>query len=177
MDRCLDIIGSLAEQLDQPMLNWVHSYMRAVRAQIAGDTDRPNSGPREALQIGTDSGQPDAALVLRRAARSGELPTRHLRRAGPTPRADGRRHSRDSPKRSPRRWLWPMSKQAESTTRVACWRSSPPPTSIFRSTRAGSPRWPCTPRSPSRAGTRSMPGRCSTGSRRGPIRCPLPALG
>ena len=69
MDRCLEIAGSLAEQLDQPTLNWVHSFTRAMRAQIAGDTDQAEQLATEALQIGTDSGQPDAAAVLRRAAR------------------------------------------------------------------------------------------------------------
>ena len=38
MDRCLEIMGSHAAELDQPTLNWVHSYARAVRAQIAGDS-------------------------------------------------------------------------------------------------------------------------------------------
>ena len=62
MDRCLEIMGSLAAQLDQPMLNWVHSCARAVRAQIAGDTEQAEQWATEALQIGTDSGQPDATL-------------------------------------------------------------------------------------------------------------------
>ena len=63
MDRCLEIMGSRAAQLDQPMLNWVHSHARAVRAQIAGDTEQAEQWATEALQIGTDSGQPDATLV------------------------------------------------------------------------------------------------------------------
>ncbi len=40
MDRCLDIIGSLAEQLDQPMLNWVHSC-GACRASADRRGHRP----------------------------------------------------------------------------------------------------------------------------------------
>ena len=64
MDRYLGIVGTLAEQLDQPMLHWQHTYARAHRAQIAGDNDQAETWAVEALQIGTDSGQPDAALYF-----------------------------------------------------------------------------------------------------------------
>ena len=60
MDRCLEIMGSLAEQLDQPNLTWVHRYARALQAQIAGNTEQTELLATEALQLGTDSGQPDA---------------------------------------------------------------------------------------------------------------------
>ena len=63
MDRCLEIMESRAAQLDQPILNWVHSWARAVRAQIAGDIDQVERLAAEALQIGTDSGQPDATFI------------------------------------------------------------------------------------------------------------------
>jgi len=64
VDRCLEIMGSLAEQLDQPTLRWVHTYLGAGRAQIAGDTDRAEQLATEALQIGTDGGEPDATLFF-----------------------------------------------------------------------------------------------------------------
>jgi hypothetical protein len=60
MDRCIAIMGSLTEQLGQPMLRWTHTYARATQAVIAGDTDRAEELVMEALQLGTDSGQPDA---------------------------------------------------------------------------------------------------------------------
>lgn len=60
-DRCLEIQRSLAEQLDQPLLSWVFTLMRVPRARIAGDTDLAEALANEALQIGTDCGQPDAA--------------------------------------------------------------------------------------------------------------------
>jgi tetratricopeptide (TPR) repeat protein len=63
-DRCWEIVGSLADQLDQPMLHWQHRNMRALRAQIAGDTDQFEQLASEALRLGTDSGQPDAALFF-----------------------------------------------------------------------------------------------------------------
>jgi tetratricopeptide (TPR) repeat protein len=63
MDRCLEIKRPLVEQLDQPFLNWVHALQRATRALIAGDSDRAEQLATEALQIGTDGGQPDAFIV------------------------------------------------------------------------------------------------------------------
>ena len=64
MDRCLAIKGPLVEQLNQPFLNWVHTLQLATRALIAGDTDRAEQLATEALQIGTDGGQPDALIVF-----------------------------------------------------------------------------------------------------------------
>ena len=64
MDRCYEITGSLADQLNQPPLNWANTLTRAWRAQIAGDTDQAEQLATEALQIGTDSGQPDATIFF-----------------------------------------------------------------------------------------------------------------
>lgn len=64
MDRCLGILGSLAEKLDQPTLHWVNTYARALRAQIAGNIERAERLAIEALHLGTDSGQPDAAFFF-----------------------------------------------------------------------------------------------------------------
>ena len=64
MDRCIEIMCSLAEQLDQPILSWTNTFHLAKRAQIAGDTDLAEQLATEALQIGTDCGQPDAALFF-----------------------------------------------------------------------------------------------------------------
>ena len=63
MDRCYDIAWSIAERLDQPTLNWQRAMMRALCAQLAGDTDDAEARATEALRIGLDSGQPDAAAV------------------------------------------------------------------------------------------------------------------
>ncbi len=65
MDRCIDIRGSLVAQLDQPTLNWIDTYTRAKRAQIAGDPDQAEQLATEAFQIGTDGGQPDATTIFR----------------------------------------------------------------------------------------------------------------
>lgn len=64
MDRCIEIMGSMADQLDQPTLSWTNTFHLAKRAQIAGDTDLAEQLATEALQIGTDCGQPDAALFF-----------------------------------------------------------------------------------------------------------------
>ncbi len=64
MLRCVAIHGSIAEQLNQPIFTWDHAFLRAVPAQIAGDTDRAEQLANEALRIGTESGQPDAATIF-----------------------------------------------------------------------------------------------------------------
>ncbi|MDQ3146148.1 MAG: hypothetical protein M3R01_04325, partial [Actinomycetota bacterium] len=64
MDRCYEISGSLAEQLDQPIMNWANIFTRAMRALLAGNTDEAEQLATEALQIGTDSGEPDATVIF-----------------------------------------------------------------------------------------------------------------
>ena len=64
MDRCLEIKRPLVERLDLPFLNWVHTLQCATRAVIAGDSDQAEELALRALQIGTDGGQPDVAIVF-----------------------------------------------------------------------------------------------------------------
>jgi len=64
LDRCFGIAGSQAEQLDQPTLNWVQTFSHATRALVAGDADLAEQLATEALQIGTESGEPDAAGIF-----------------------------------------------------------------------------------------------------------------
>jgi class 3 adenylate cyclase/tetratricopeptide (TPR) repeat protein len=64
LDRCFGIAESQAEQLDQPTLNWVQTFSHATRALVAGDTDLAEQLATEALQIGTDSGEPDATSLF-----------------------------------------------------------------------------------------------------------------
>jgi tetratricopeptide (TPR) repeat protein len=64
MDRCLEIMGPMAERLDQPSLSWIDTYYRSTRAQIAGDIEMAERVATQALQIGTDSGQPDATIFF-----------------------------------------------------------------------------------------------------------------
>ena len=37
MDRCYEMMEALADQLDQPTLNWANTFVHAVRAQTAGE--------------------------------------------------------------------------------------------------------------------------------------------
>ena len=64
MDRCLEIKRPLVDRLDLPFLRWVHTLQRATRAVIAGDSGEAEQLALRALQIGTDGGQPDAAIVF-----------------------------------------------------------------------------------------------------------------
>jgi class 3 adenylate cyclase/tetratricopeptide (TPR) repeat protein len=64
VDRGLLALGSLAEQLDQPFFSWTHAWLRSTRAQIAGDWNQAEQLATEALQIGTDGGQPDATFMF-----------------------------------------------------------------------------------------------------------------
>jgi DNA-binding SARP family transcriptional activator/tetratricopeptide (TPR) repeat protein len=64
MDRCVEMMGSLAETLDQPMLHWTMAYAHATQALIAGDPDRAEALVLAALQLGTDSGQPDTLVTF-----------------------------------------------------------------------------------------------------------------
>ncbi len=64
VDRCLEIAGAVAEQLDQPILNWSVLLNVVARALLVGDTDKAEHLARDAFRIGTDSGQPDATLYF-----------------------------------------------------------------------------------------------------------------
>jgi class 3 adenylate cyclase len=63
-DRCLEIMGSMVERLGQPTFGWVLTFVRATRAQIAGDPERAEALATEAFQIGTEHGEPDAAVIF-----------------------------------------------------------------------------------------------------------------
>jgi len=63
VDRCLAITGTIMTQLGQPTFAWGHNFLAATRAQIAGEVDRAEQLANMALQIGTESGEPDAFLL------------------------------------------------------------------------------------------------------------------
>ena len=94
MDRCIEIMCALAEQLDQPILSWTNTFHLAKRAQIAGDTDLAEQLATEALQIGTDCGQPDAAFFFAGQLMIVSTQRGTLGELDPPHRADGGRGSR-----------------------------------------------------------------------------------
>ena len=63
LDRCLEIQGRMAARVEQPLLTWDHTYFTGMRAQLAGDTERAEELANEALSLGSESGQPDAAII------------------------------------------------------------------------------------------------------------------
>ena len=64
VDRCLEIARHLTSRLNQPTFSWVHAVERTTRFLIAGDTESAEQSATEALKIGTESGQPDAAVLF-----------------------------------------------------------------------------------------------------------------
>jgi class 3 adenylate cyclase/tetratricopeptide (TPR) repeat protein len=64
MDRSLAILGSLAEQLRQPHLLWWQAVQRATRATIDADTGTLEQLANHALELGFESGQPDALTLF-----------------------------------------------------------------------------------------------------------------
>jgi tetratricopeptide (TPR) repeat protein len=77
-DRCMEIVAAMAERLEQPTFLWFYVYTSATQAMIAGDTDEAERLARQALEIGIDSGQPDAtsqfgAQIMTVAAQRGTM--------------------------------------------------------------------------------------------------------
>jgi tetratricopeptide (TPR) repeat protein len=56
----LGVMKGLSERLRQPMMVWVTTYHEAVEAIMFGDHERAEQLATLALEIGTDSAQPDA---------------------------------------------------------------------------------------------------------------------
>ncbi len=79
MDRCLAIHGDMADALGQPLFSWGHAFVLSLRAQIAGDAQAAEKFAVEALEIGTQGGQPDAALIFAGQMNivAGQLGTQH----------------------------------------------------------------------------------------------------
>jgi class 3 adenylate cyclase len=64
MERCMAVQATMAEELDQPVFTWGRLFVGSLRAQISGDTDVAEQYATEALRIGSEGGQPDAALIF-----------------------------------------------------------------------------------------------------------------
>jgi tetratricopeptide (TPR) repeat protein len=79
--RCLGVMRSLSERLRQPILMWITKFHEASEALVFGDHELAEALSTEALQIGTDCGQPDAVsfygsqmvIVRHQQGRLGEL--------------------------------------------------------------------------------------------------------
>jgi len=79
--RCLDTMRAVIRGLPQPTMRWVTLFNDAADALLSGDPDRAEQLATAALEIGTESGQPDAfgfygaelIGVRRQQGRCGEL--------------------------------------------------------------------------------------------------------
>ena len=79
--RCLATMHAVIERLRQPTMIWVTLFNDAADALLSGDPDRAEELATAALEIGTESGQPDAfgfygaemIGVRRQQGRYGEL--------------------------------------------------------------------------------------------------------
>ncbi|MHB8671732.1 MAG: ATP-binding protein, partial [Acidimicrobiales bacterium] len=60
--RCLATMRAVSERLREPILLWFAAVLEAAHALVAGDPDRAELTAADALQIGQDSGQPDAFM-------------------------------------------------------------------------------------------------------------------
>jgi len=60
MDRVLEVVRGLVEQLDQPTLRWVYLFTKAWRSIVDGDIDVLERIATESYEVGTASAQPDA---------------------------------------------------------------------------------------------------------------------
>jgi DNA-binding SARP family transcriptional activator len=61
-DRCLTICGELAAHIGDPALHWVHVNDLCTIALVRGDADVGEQYALQAMQIATDSGQPNPDL-------------------------------------------------------------------------------------------------------------------
>jgi class 3 adenylate cyclase/tetratricopeptide (TPR) repeat protein len=75
MDRAMATAKAAIERLAQPTLDWAYAYDSAMRAQLAGDTDRAEQLASEALRIGTEGGEPDAMNMF-----AGQIVSVHIQR-------------------------------------------------------------------------------------------------
>jgi tetratricopeptide (TPR) repeat protein len=63
IDAAMERMESLAADIGQPSLNWFVTYGRCWRVLLAGDADEAERLADDALQIGSDIGQPDSLTV------------------------------------------------------------------------------------------------------------------
>jgi class 3 adenylate cyclase/tetratricopeptide (TPR) repeat protein len=58
--HCLEALRAVSERLQQPIHLWRMAYCEASNAMVAGDPDKAEEFANLSLQLGMDSGQPDA---------------------------------------------------------------------------------------------------------------------
>ena len=61
--RCLNSLRTLSERLQQPTLTWMTTFKEVGEALMSGDSARAEQFADAALQLGTDTGQPDTFTI------------------------------------------------------------------------------------------------------------------
>jgi class 3 adenylate cyclase len=64
IDASLDQAVSLADEIGQPFLSWVATNVQCTHVLLTGDADEAERLAMTALQLGTESGQPDALVAF-----------------------------------------------------------------------------------------------------------------
>ena len=64
LDHCLQVIQRTAAQINQPIFQWVRTFVLGTRALIAGDLEVADQLIHRALQIATDANEPDADVFF-----------------------------------------------------------------------------------------------------------------
>jgi hypothetical protein len=63
VERAFAGVDRIAHEVEQPSVRWASAWSSSWRALLTGDPDRAELRATEALQLGNDSGQPDAFLI------------------------------------------------------------------------------------------------------------------
>jgi tetratricopeptide (TPR) repeat protein len=63
IDAAMRVAESLADEIGQPYLHWLVTYARCWQVLLTGDADEAERLANDALEIGLESGQPDALTV------------------------------------------------------------------------------------------------------------------
>ncbi|MDQ1402333.1 MAG: hypothetical protein QOG03_649, partial [Actinomycetota bacterium] len=64
IDAALALMDEMVTEIGQPSLRWLLQSSQSWRAMVAGDADRSEALATEALQLGNDTGQPDAFAMF-----------------------------------------------------------------------------------------------------------------
>ena len=63
IDAAIEVAALLAQEIGQPYLSWQVLYLRCLLVLLSGDAEEADRLATEALEVGIESGQPDAFVV------------------------------------------------------------------------------------------------------------------
>ncbi len=62
-DRAFDLLRTIAEDIGQPTMRWIELFERSLRAFLAGDIEGSDELAERAVDMGTESGEPDSLPI------------------------------------------------------------------------------------------------------------------